>query len=72
MCILCWNDKNNEKRWFKFETKEAALEYTKMYKINDYFIAYEDYKLDRLKIEIDRLNNLLHTIYSMIGGSIKI
>ena len=72
MCILCWNDKNNEKKWFKFESKAAALEYVKMYKINDYFIAYEEHIVERRNYEIDRLVNLLGTIHSMIGKSIEV
>ena len=72
MCILCWIDKNNEKKWFKFDSKDSALEYVKMYKINDYFIAYEDYKLGLLKNEVTRLTNLLHTIYSMIESNVEI
>lgn len=72
MCILCWNDKNNEKKWFKFESEEAALKYVSMYKINDYFITYEDYKLERLEKEIDRLKDVLHSIDVIINGCIKV
>jgi len=72
MCVLCWNDKNNEKKWFKFLSEEAALEYVKVYKINDYFIAYEDYKLDRLKHENESLLSLLKSIESLINNHVRV
>ena len=72
MCILFFNDRKNEKKLIIFEYKEAALKYVSMYKINDYFIAYEDYKLERLEKEIDRLKDVLHSIDVIINGCIKV